>query len=389
MIGKIHLFGQMQGFDYWEVLIGQGSYVNPVLLSEEGEKSYEGYTTDIITDKALDWLEGKRDANKPFMLMVHNKAPHRAWIPARRHMQKYEDLHIPEPANLHDDFSTRTTAALEQKMSILHDMNYHRDLKMIPAESDWELKNGFDDRFKDRYEKYKNTDLETKNEALTSLKYQVYLKDYLRCIWSVDENVGRIMDYLEESGLEKNTVVMYSSDQGFYMGEHGWFDKRFMYEESYRTPLIVRWPGVVKPGSVNTNLVQNIDFAETFLDLCAAPIPGDMQGESIVPLLKGKTPTDWREHLYYHYYEYPGAHSVRRHEGVSGPRYKLIRFYGLDVPKGEEWEFYDLQEDPSEMKNVYDNASYGSEIEEMKEELKRLREYYRVDDHIIAQTENR
>ena len=378
MIGKIHLYGQMQGFDYWEVLIGQGSYVNPVLLSEEGEKSYEGYTTDIITDKALEWLKQKRDMEKPFMLMVHNKAPHRAWVPARKHMLKYEDMRIPEPANLHDDYATRTTAAHEQEMSILHDMNYTRDLKMVPTDREYDVKIGIDDRFEARYEKYKDADLETKNEALTQIKYQEYMKDYLRCIWSVDENVGRIMDYLEESGLEENTIVMYSSDQGFYMGEHGWFDKRFMYEESYRTPLIVRWPGVVEAGSVNTDLVQNIDFAETFLDICKAPIPGDMQGESLLPLLRGKTPGNWRTSLYYHYYEYPGAHSVCRHEGVSGPRFKLIRFYGTDVPGGEEWEFYDLQDDPSEMNNRYGDVQYETQIRELKEELDRLRLEYQV-----------
>ena len=211
-------------------------------------------------------------------------------------------------------------------------------------------------------------------------RYQRYMKDYLGCIASLDENVGRVLDYLKESGLDKNTIVMYSSDQGFYNGEHGWFDKRFMYEESFRTPLIACWPGQIKPGSVNTDLVQNIDFAETFLDLADAPIPEEMQGKSLVPLLKGETPKTWRKSLYYHYYEYPAVHSVRRHEGVFTGRWKLIRFYGLDVPNGEEWELYDLKSDPSEMKNVYGNPENSSQIATLKKELQRLRKQYHVPD---------
>ena len=368
MIGKIHLPGNMQGFNYWEVLIGQGSYKNPVLLSEEGEKQYTGYTTDIITDKSLDWLKNKRKKDKPFMMMLHHKAPHRAWVPHREHMDLLEDVSIPEPDNLFDDYHTRTTAAHQQTLSILKDMNLERDLKMVSHENDFWAKRGIDDRFDARREKYKDLDLEGKE--LLKLKYQIYLKDYLRCIWSVDENVGRILDYLKASGLDKNTIVMYSSDQGFYMGEHGWFDKRFMYEESYRTPLIVKWPGVTKPSSVNTDLVQNIDFAETFLDLAGAPIPSDMQGQSIVPLLKGQTPRGWRKSLYYHYYEYPGAHAVRRHEGVSSRQHKLIRFYGEDVPNGEEWEFYDLENDPAEMNNIYESPENAAQIAELKKNWK-------------------
>ena len=214
--------------------------------------------------------------------------------------------------------------------------------------------------------------------ALTRLKYQWYMRDYLACIAGVDENIGKILDYLKEQGLDKNTIVMYSSDQGFYLGEHGWFDKRFMYEESFRTPLLVRWPGVTAPGSINNDLVQNIDFAETFLDLAGAPIPDDMQGASIVPLLQGKTPAHWRRSLYYHYYEYPAVHKVRRHEGVCDERYKLIRFYGPDVPDGEEWEFYDLKTDPREMRSVYNDDAQTPHVEKLKKELKRLRTHYQV-----------
>lgn len=377
MIGKIHLDGNMQGFDYWEVLLGQGSYVNPVLLSDNGKNQYEGYTTDIITDKSLDWLENKRDKDKPFMMMLHHKAPHRAWVPKREHLSLYEDIEIPEPDNLFDDYKTRTSAAHGQTMSILKDMNLNRDLKMTPAENEyWAKTKGIDDRFDARREKYKDLDLE--GDELLKLKYQIYMKDYLRCIYSVDENIGRVLAYLKESGLDKNTIVMYSSDQGFYMGEHGWFDKRFMYEESFRTPLIVKWPGQTKAGSVNSDLVQNIDFAETFLDIADAPIPEDMQGKSLVPILKGKTPKDWRENLYYHYYEYPGAHSVRQHEGIANKRYKLIRFYGKDVKNEEEWEFYDLKKDPSEMNNLYPKLKNSSKISEMKRELLKLKKHYKV-----------
>lgn len=376
MIGKIHLDGNMQGFDYWEVLMGQGSYVNPTLLSAEGKKQYKGYTTDIITDKSLDWLKNKRTDGKPFMLMFHHKAPHRPWVPKREHMSLYEDVKIPEPANLYDDYKNRGAAANNQTLSILDDMNFDRDLKLKPLEKEWHKKAGIDDRFDARRKKYENLNL--KGKALASLKYQIYMKDYLRCIYSVDENIGRVLDYLKASGLDKNTIVMYSSDQGFYMGEHGWFDKRFMYEESFRTPLIVKWPGVTKAGSVNKDLVQNIDFAETFLDIAGAPIPSDMQGKSIVPLLKGKTPKNWRESLYYHYYEYPGAHSVRRHEGVANERYKLIRFYGEDVPNGEEWEFYDLKTDPSEMNNTYSASKVQNIVLDMKKELKKLKIQYKV-----------
>jgi arylsulfatase A-like enzyme len=210
-------------------------------------------------------------------------------------------------------------------------------------------------------------------------KYQAYIQDFLQCIWAIDENVGRVLDYLEENGLDKNTIVMYASDQGFYMGEHGWFDKRFMYEESFRTPLLARWPGHIKPGTVNTDLVQNIDFAETFLELADAEIPKDMQGKSLVPLLKGKTPANWRKSLYYHYYEYPGVHNVRRNEGVRNTRYKLIRFYGKDVPGGEEWELYDLENDPSEMKNLYGDKNYAKIEKSLKAELQKLRKKYKVD----------
>lgn len=371
MIGKIHLDGKMQGFDYWEVLPGQGKYYNPDFITEEGQTNYKGqYVTDVITDRALNWLNNGRNKEKPFMLMIHHKAPHRNWDPAERFMNKYEDVEIPEPDNLFEDYATRGTAAHKQQLDIATSMDLDRDLKAEGKSYE------NDPRYKARFEWFAKNKPEGKE--LTKWKYQTYMKDYLRCIWSVDESIGIIMETLKKQGLDKNTIIMYSSDQGFYMGEHGWFDKRFMYEESFRTPLIVRWPGKVKAGSVNTDLVQNIDFAETFLEIAGAQIPADMQGKSLVPLLTGKKPKDWRKALYYHYYEYPGAHSVRAHEGIATKEYKLIRFYGVDVPNGEEWEFYNLVKDPAEMNNIYNNSKFAKQITKMKIALKNIKVQYKV-----------
>jgi arylsulfatase A-like enzyme len=368
MVGKIHLDGEMQGFDYWEVLPGQGRYWNPTFITEDGETSYEGeHSSDVITRKAIDWLENKRDEAKPFMAMVHFKAPHRNWQPATRWKARFKDRIFPEPATLFDDYEGRGYAARNQDMSILHTMRMDRDVKADQPERQAELAqiDAADPR------------------ALTKLKYQWYMRDYLACIAGMDENIGRLLDYLEASGLAANTVVIYSSDQGFYLGEHGWFDKRFMYEESYRTPLLARWPGVIEPGSVNKDLVQNIDNAPTFLDIAGLEVPDAMQGESLVPLMGGKTPQDWRKSLYYHYYEFPSRwHAVRRHEGVSTERFKLIRFYGNDVPNGEAWELYDLQADPHELTSVYGEPSYAPQVAALKQELLRLRAAYKVPDDV-------
>jgi len=362
MIGKIHLDGAMQGFDYWEVLPGQGRYKNPQFITAEGTTEYKGHSTDIVTDRALNWLKNGVDESKPFMIMVHYKAPHRHWHPAERIMKEFRKRTFPEPETLFDDYEGRGEAAHKQDMSIAKTMSMGQDLKVVPGSK--------------RAAYLAQHKLEGKD--LIRWKYQAYMQDYLGCVAGVDENVGRLLAYLKETGLDKNTVVMYSADQGFYLGEHGWFDKRFMYEESFRTPLIAKWPGVIKPGAHNHDLVQNIDFAETFLDIAGAPIPEDMQGKSLVPLLKGKTPDDWRKSLYYHYYEYPGWHSVRRHEGVFDGHYKLIRFYGLNVPNGEEWEMFDLASDPHEMKSVYNDPEKSGKIKELKAELDRLKKKYDV-----------
>ena len=422
IVGKTHLAGKIQGFDYWETLPGQGHYYQPAFNSAKGTKVEQGYVTDIINKKSLNWLENQRDTDKPFMLMVHQKAPHRNWMPALRHLSKYDDVEIPEPENLFDDYSTRGKAAHEQDMTIDKTMRLKEDLKVLGKserekhikefEETGELPQGahneyyrmtpeqrkvWDAAYDPKNEKFVEGQLTSpalkgtpfkgglspalkgapfkgglSGKELIKWKYQRYMKDYLRCISCVDEGVGEIMDYLSKNDLADNTVVIYCSDQGFYLGEHGWFDKRFMYKESFRTPLIVRWPGMVKPGSINTDLTQNIDLAETFLNIADVAIPADMQGKSLVPILKGETPANWRDSLYYHYYM-EEAHGVPPHNGVRTGRYKLINFY-----KNNEWEFYDLEKDPNEMNNIYNNSVYASEITKMKKELKRLQKYYKV-----------
>ena len=385
VIGKWHLGEHMapQGYNYSEVLVGQGPYYNPQMLRDEngdGEREkvkYTGYTTDIITDLALEWLKNQRDESKPFMLMYQHKAPHREWAPGPKHLHMYDDVEIPEPSNLFDNYSTRGRAAHEQDMSIEKTMTA-RDLKLTPPpylnEEQLEIWNA---AYKPKNEAFREADL--KGKELVRWKYQRYIKDYLRCIASVDDNVGRVLDWLEESGQADNTVVIYTSDQGFYLGDHGWFDKRFMYEESYRMPLLVRWPGVVEAGSKDSHLVSNVDFAETLLDIAGVEIPDDMQGASMVPILKGESPNDWRDAHYYHYYEFENdrrtAHMVRRHYGVRTDRYKLIHFYNVG-----EWELFDLEKDPSEMTNIYDEPQYASIVKELKADVKRLQDELEVPD---------
>ena len=384
MIGKWHLKSEPVGYDYWKVLPGQGRYYNPDFRTPDGMQRIEGYVTDIVTDVSLEWLENGRDKTKPFMLMTQHKAPHRAWLPGPDHLTLYDSVTIPEPATLFDDYANRASGAAIQAMEIDRHMRFPWDLKVPPGPTDsTEFRS-----WKNRMERFTpeqlaawNAAYEPKNEAflkaklegkdLVRWKYQRYIKDYLRCIASVDDNIGRLLEYLEESGLAENTVVIYSSDQGFYLGEHGWFDKRWMYEESLHMPFIVKWPGVTKPGAVNTDMVQNIDFAETFLAIAGMKIPKDMQGHSIVPLLKGKTPENWRKSIYYHYYEYPGAHSVQKHNGIRTERYKLINYYEL-----KEKELFDLKLDPKEMKSVYNDPEYAEIQTRLEQELAVLKSYY-------------
>lgn len=378
MLGKWHLRSTPTGFDHYEVLLGQGPYYNPKMKfkgadGNPAQRGHTGYTTDIIVDLTLEWLKEKRDKDKPFMLMTQHKAPHRNWQPGPKYLNWLDDKKIPEPATLWDDYEGRTSAAREQTMTIRQHLSAN-DLKLnsprgLNAEqkAKWEAAYGPKNA---AYEKAKATMTE---KEIIQWKYQRYVKDYLRCVKSVDDGIGRILDYLKETGLDKNTIVIYSSDQGWYLGEHGWYDKRWMYEESLKTPLLVRWPGVIKPGSTNGDIVSNLDFAETFLDAAGVKVPGDMQGRSLVPIFKGETPKDWRSSFYYHYYEFPGAHSVARHFGVTNGKHKLIHFYHKD-----EWELFDLKKDPEELTSVYGDSSYADVEAALKKELATLRKEYKL-----------
>lgn len=391
--GKSHLKGNPQGFDDWKVLPGQGLYYNPDFITPDGNVTIEGYATDIVTDMAVEFLKQKRDPNKPFMLMVQHKAPHRNWMPALRHLDLYEDMEMPEPATLFDKWEDNAPPARHQELEIDRHMdpNYDLFLDLTPEfegdgiqqrqdKSAWvNMQRMTPEQLRIWRAAYGPRDAEfhrlnPQGDDLVRWKYQRYVKNYLRCVKGVDESIGRLVDTLEQLGLGDNTVVIYSSDQGFYIGDHGWYDKRWMYEESLKMPFIVKWPGAIKPGSKNTDLIQNLDYAETFLDLAGATIPADMQGKSLVPLMQGKTPRDWRESIYYHYYEYPSVHMVPRHNGIRTDRYKLMHFYEFD-----EWEFYDLEKDPEELTNLYGNPEYADIIKEMKKQLVDLQEYYEDD----------
>ena len=382
MIGKIHLAGLPQGFDFSMVLPGQGNYYNPDFLIEGERKRIEGYCTDIITETTLDWLANKRDKEKPFCLLYHQKAPHRNWKPAPEYLNLYDDITFDPPSNYFDDYENRGRAAKEQEMEVDGHARWGGDFKMIIDPNGDST--GFDRQLNRLTEKQradwlaaytpKNDEMKAANlqgKELGIWKYNRYIKDYLRCIKSVDDGVGEVLDYLEENGLAENTIVVYTSDQGFYLGEHGWFDKRFMYKESFRTPLIVRYPREIKPGTEIDKLVQNLDFAPTFLDYAGVEIPEEMQGVSFRDLVSGET-DEFREAAYYTYYEYPGAHMVKRHYGVANQRYKLMHFY-YDI---DEWELYDLETDPDEMNNVYDTPEYAEVQKEMHAKLEEVREYY-------------
>jgi arylsulfatase A-like enzyme len=353
VIGKWHLRSEPTGFDYWNVLPGQGSYHNPKFIEMGETKKHTGYVTDLITDFCIDWLKS-RSGDKPFFLMYHHKAPHRNWQPDEKHVKMYDDSDIPVPETFDDDYKTRSDAVREQEMTIARHLSVPGDTKIKPPEG-------------------------LTGDALKHWKYQRYMQDYLRCVASVDDNVGRLLDYLDESGLAANTVVVYTSDQGFFLGDHGWFDKRFMYEESLRMPLLARLPGVIKAGAVNDDMVLNLDFAPTFLELAGMKVPGDIQGESFVPILKGNRPRDWRKSMYYHYYEFPGSHAVKRHYGIRTKCFKLIHFY-YDI---DEWELYELLKDPEELRNVYDEPEYAEIVKELKRELAQLQKKY-GDSHELA-----
>ena len=375
MYGKWHLGSDPTGFDRWTILPGQGAYHDPAFLDPNGRHVVKGYATDIITDFALDFLQN-RPKDKPFFLMYHHKAPHRPWEPDAKHAHLYDDKDIPEPATLRDDYSTRTDAAREGTQTIAKDLT-RRDLKLVPPE---ELEGP--ERQKWLNQKPMEVEIEVggqkktlTGDELVKWKYQRYIKDYLRCVASVDDNVGRVLDYLDKEGLSANTVVIYTSDQGFFLGDHGYFDKRFIYEESIKMPFLVRWPGVIKAGSTQNAMALNIDFAPTFMDIAGLAVPAEMQGRSLVPLLRGQRPADWRTSWYYRYYHDPGDHNTRAHYGVRTETHKLVYFW-----KKDQWELYDLEKDPHELHNLYNDPASAELVAKLKRELYRLKKEAKDDD---------
>lgn len=427
IVGKWHLMCEPKGFDYYHILDDQGKYYNPTFKSKETHGKYvqeKGYATSLITQHAIEFLD-HRDKSKPFCLMVHHKAPHRNWMPEQKYLDLYEDVEFPVPATFWDDYETRGVAAHTQKLNIANAMEMAQDLK-VPELCDTTTAEGhfsyvclmgelgrltpeeraaWDKHYGPRNKKLLEAKLTGKE--LTVWKYQNYMKDYLRCIKSVDDSVGELLAYLEKEGLLDNTIIVYTSDQGFWMGEHGWFDKRFMYEESFRTPLLIRYPQAIKAGSRCSRLVQNLDFAPTLLDVAGVKVPEQMEGRSLVPLFgENRDTVEWRKSLYYHYYDYPTFHLVRRHDGVRTDRYKLIHFYGKGgaeeatpnmlkpgtrenrifnmltkanyFPASSEDinynELYDLEKDPNELNNLYGQPGY----EEITKELQGLLDDYRT-----------
>lgn len=382
IVGKWHLGSEPTGFDYWEVMRNQGSYYNPDLITAKGERIAKGYSVEVVRERAIHWMETERDSAHPFLLMVQFKAPHREWEPGPDYLNKYDDHIFPEPPTLFDNYAGRASGARDQKMTIAQHMVLEGDNKLYNektrsnprgrsyARMTEAQKNAWDKAYDPKNEKFYQNNLG--GDDLTRWKYQRYMQDYMSVVAAIDDNVGKLLDYLDEQQLSENTLVVFTSDQGFYLGEHGWFDKRWMYEESFRTPLLVRWPGKVKAGFQHHAIVSNLDFAETFLDVAGIEVPADMQGASLAPLFSGTTPPDWRKSFYYRYYE-GGGHGVPEHEGVYQDSMKLIHYYKLG-----EWEMFDLRRDPHEMYSVYSNPEYSSEKDMLETELAALRQKLKV-----------
>lgn len=398
LVGKWHLVSRPQGFDYWEILPGQGNYYNPDFIQMDGTtRRVPGYCTDLVTDKALDWLQNSRDPSRPFVLMCQHKAPHRNWVPAERHYRLFDGQDLPEPETLFDTYENRSPTLAKQKMSIAKDFHWGHDMLLHGKPSDPrfldgmgngeynrmtpEQKAAFDSAYGPENEKLL-ADLAAgrlDDTALTRWKYQRYIKNYLRCIRAVDENVGRVLDYLDASGLAENTVVIYSSDQGFYLGEHGWYDKRWIFEESLSMPFLIRWPGTVAPGARSKALIQNIDYAPTFLDMAGLPAPSDIQGRSLLPLLKnrGTAPADWRDAVYYAYYG-ENTHAVPMHDGIRTERHKLVF-----LPDTREWQLFDLENDPHELRSLHAAPAYAAVFADMQRRYRQLRARYDVNNSVI------
>jgi len=397
LIGKWHLKSEPTGFNFWKILNDQGEYYNPDFIEMGDTVLSNGYVSDLITDYAIQSLKN-RDKSKPFCMIYNHKAPHRSWMPDTTDLYLFEDVEFPVPETFFDDYKGRKAAELADMR--ITDMYLTWDMKLQPGEYEKESTRGgsgqtpfkeveeyakawldrmspeqrkaWDDYYKPRNNVF--TELNLTGKELALWMYQRYISDYLKCVVSVDRNINRLLDYLEENQILDNTIIIYTSDQGFYLGEHGWYDKRFMYEESFRTPLLIRYPKEIKAGSTCDNLVQNIDYAPTILDLANINIPDEMQGKSLRPLWQNNEPAQWRNALYYHYYEYPyGWHNVNKHDGIRTDRYKLIDFYEMEI-----FELYDLRTDPNEMNNLSDDPDYQTIKDSLKIELDKIRDYYNV-----------
>ena len=400
MIGKWHLHSNPIGFDYWEILPGQGAYYNPDFIQMDNtRKRFQGHCNDLVTQKGLTWLKQAADSKKPFMAMVQYKAPHRNWAPAFRHINMFDDVTMPEPETLFDNYENRSSVLKEHAMGIQDHMSWGNDMKMqgenlFPSHFTGRG-NGQFNRLTDQDKKTVISAYEDENKqfikdmragkldqkAITRWKYQRYIKDYLAVIQSMDEGIAKILKHLDDSGLAKNTIVIYSSDQGFYLGEHGWYDKRWMFEESLMMPFVVRWPGKIKPGSVSNAIIQNIDYGPTFLELAGAKIPESMQGKSLVPIFKaaGEKPKGWRDSIYYRY-SGERTHNVAAHDGVRTADHKIFW-----VPKTKEYQLFDMKKDPQEMKSVHNDPAYAVVFNKMKQELDTARKKYRVHSAIIGE----
>lgn len=376
VVGKWHLISEPTGFDYWHILPGQGAYYNPPMIDNGKPIKHEGYTTDIISDLSIEWLK-KRDKTKPFVLMSQHKAPHREWSPALRHLGHDQDRVYPEPETLFDDYKNRGLAVRDQDMTLEKTFSPLDAKLTTPGSLNEEQRKVWNAYYEPRNAAFKAANLSGKD--LVRWRYNRYMHDYLGCIKAVDEAVGKMLKFLDEEGLAENTLIIYSADQGFYLGEHGWFDKRWVFEESLRTPMLARWPGKIKAGAVNKDITSILDFAQTFLEVGGVAAPADMQGHSLVPLFGGTTPANWRKSFYYHYYEFPQPHHVRPHYAVVTDRHKLIHFYTPDV---DYWELYDRVKDPQELRNALDDPENAKLVVELKQELTRLRQEVKVPDPI-------
>lgn len=392
LIGKWHLHSYPSGFDYWKILPGMGQYFNTSIIEMSGDTIQEaGYATDVLTDNAINWLD-KRDKSKPFVLFFHHKAPHRYFFPALKYLEQFRTKTFPEPATLYVDTNGRGSAWARQTMAILPDMQLCSDLKVDPQyltdipelkPSDQQINyyNAIMKRVpEDQRTRYKEIFAERgklirekklRGEELLKYKYQWYMQDYMACIASIDESIGRVLQYLDNENLSSSTAVMYTSDQGFYLGENGWFDKRFAYDVSMQTPLLVRWPGRVKPGTETDAMVQNIDFAPTILGITGSATPAWMQGLDLTPVMTGTKKNISRQYLYYHYYEFVPDHTVIPHVAIRSRNHKLIYFYTVN-----EWQLYDLVQDPAELNDLSRSASHQKLYKKLKKELVRLRKRY-------------